>query len=75
MWPLVALVTTRTINLTLISVKVNDDGDTILVQAVKVKSERTDKLVAIQHTNNECCPLCRLNLRRLDYTVSTQDGQ
>ncbi|CAG2175319.1 unnamed protein product [Oppiella nova] len=42
--------------------------DTITVEAVKVTSDRKDKLIHKTDTHKDCCPLCRLNLRRLDYT-------
>lgn len=47
------------------------DDRTTIVEGVKVESNRTDKLVKPPSSSNEkACPLCRLNLRRLTYTVS-----
>ncbi|XP_054169043.1 39S ribosomal protein S18a, mitochondrial-like [Oppia nitens] len=63
----------RHISLTTINrlkeIKYTEKDDTITVEAVKVKSDRTDKLVTTdENVSCKCCPLCRLNLRRLNYT-------
>ncbi|CAG2119455.1 unnamed protein product [Medioppia subpectinata] len=49
-------------------IKHTEKDNTITVEAVKVVSDRRDQLVTKTHTHKDCCPLCRLNLRRLDYT-------
>lgn len=54
----------------LIKVKVSEDDKTITIEAVKVRSDRTDNLVTRPSSSHkDSCPLCRLNLRRLNYTV------
>ena len=60
-------------------VKISEDGDKIVVEAVPFESERKDYLVKLpdqedneskfgSHDFCNACPLCRLNLRRLEYS-------
>lgn len=64
-----------TSRLILFAVKIKEDGDKIVVEAVPMESERKEYLVKIPaedlgaHQFCNACPLCRLNLRRLEYSV------
>ncbi len=47
-----------------------EEEKTITIEAVKRRSDRIDNLVTTPSSSHkDSCPLCRLNLRRLNYTV------
>lgn len=56
-------------------VKVNENDKEIVIEGVRIESDRAKYLVKIPESavsDHKCnsCPLCRLNLKRLAYSVS-----